>query len=101
MLIDNQAATFAPDFAQRDFQLSPAVAAQAVEDIARKTLGMDAQQRRRTGQFAHRKNDGFLHHVPSGGAKTPVEAVDSKQAVFRGKVRLGCLRQPECGSGMH
>ena len=47
--VDQQPAAFLGDGAQRDFQLRPAIAAQAVKHVAGQALRVDAHQRRPVG----------------------------------------------------
>ena len=83
---------------QRDFQLRPAIAAQAVEDVAGEALRVDAHQGRRAlGEVAHFEHDGFLGAGAGGG----FEAEDPKHAELCGKVRFGHFREPRRSGFTH
>ncbi len=119
VFVDQQAAAFAGDGAQGQFELRAAIAAQTVEHVASETLGMDAHQGRIAGKLAHLQHDGFLDagFCPHNGARlggilrgsqkfsgpsrpgagiAPVgarslETENSKMPETSGKIRLGSL----------
>ena len=74
---------------QGDLQLRPAIAAQAVKDVAGQALRVDAHEgRRAVGEFAHLQDDGFLGAVACGGLEirrsesTPNAVGKSASATF-------------------
>jgi hypothetical protein len=61
MFIDEKAAPFFADAVQCEFELRAAIAAKAVEHVARETLRVDADERRWPGNVAEAQDDGFFY----------------------------------------
>ena len=60
-LVDDEPAPLGGNFAEGDFELGPAIASQAMENVSGQALRMDAQQRRRPiVHVAHLQDYGFL-----------------------------------------
>src|SRR5208283_2772382 len=100
-LVDQQPAALARDAFDGNLQLRPAIAAQAVENVAGQALGMNANQRCAAGQVAHFQGDSYF--VP-GIRRTGVaaaKAVDAERAKFGGKVRFGHFFERRRGSTVH
>src|SRR5580700_1697572 len=78
VLIDQQATSFFGDQVERQLQLRPAIAAQAVEDVAGEALRVDANEGRLGvgGNIAHPEHDTLLDFRPIGA----FEAEDAKMA---------------------
>jgi len=88
--VDDDAASGGSDFGEGDFELSAAVAAEAVENVSGEALGVDAHERRGIGgDIAHDERHGF---VDSTG-RLALEAIDPEGAVFGGEVGLGDLAE--------
>jgi two-component system LytT family sensor kinase len=83
---------------QGQFKLGAAIAAQAVEDIARQALRVNADQGRRTMRYIAHLED---HSLFQAVFVTAFESVDSKVPKPGWKVRLGSLVQPERGRSLH
>ena len=89
--VDQQSPPFLRDAGKSDFELRPAIAAQAVEHIPRQALRMDPHQRRRSVcEVTHFEHHGFLRAVARGGFK----AEDPEHAELGGKIRFGHFREP-------
>lgn len=91
-LVDDQASASGANFGQCNFELGPAVAAQAMENVAGEALGMDAHERRGIAlNVAHYQRDGFfdVHTCVA------FESEDPKRAVLGGEVSLSDLAQLE------
>jgi hypothetical protein len=70
-----------------------AVAAQRVEDIAGRALGVDADDWRLCVDIAHHEGDGALYRLPVGLAwlRQAFEAEDSELPPARGEIGVGNL----------
>ena len=91
VLVDQQPAALQRDAVERDFELRAAVAPQAVEHVARETLGVDADQRGPAlGQAAHFEHDRLFDQ----SVLMALESVDPEESVLRGKICFGHLLQP-------
>ena len=92
VLVDQQPAAVPAMRLQRDLQLRAAIAAQAVEHVARQTLRVDAHQRRVAAlEIAHAQHDGLF------GASVQVAAKpkDPEKPELAGKIRFGHLLEPK------
>src|ERR1022692_2327040 len=99
MLVDQQSAALFGDHVQRQFKLCAAIAAQAVENVAREALRVNAHQRRQrtVRHIAHLQHDGFFQAVIEAAFKS----VDSKVSKPGWEIRFGSLVQPERGRSVH
>jgi len=93
MLIHQKPSLFGGYLIECKLKLRAAITAQAVEDIAREALGMDAHKRRRAGvsQFTHRKRESFLGPCASDA----FERANSKPPESGGEVSFCNLFQRE------
>jgi hypothetical protein len=84
---------------QRQFKLRAAIAAQAVEDVARQALRVNAHQRRQRAvrHIAHFQDHGLFQAVLVAAFKS----IDSKVSKPGWKIRFGSLVQPERGRSVH
>ena len=97
-LINDESAARGGHFAERDFELRAAIAAEAVKDVACKALGVDPHERRGISlvHVSHDQSDGFFEENDTvRQAKPAFEAVDTKETIFGRKVRLGSLGEFE------
>jgi hypothetical protein len=91
--VNDEAAAFAGDFGEGDFELRAAIAAEAVEDVSGEALGVNAKERRGilAAHVAHHQGNGFFERI----SVMPFEAVNPERPVFGGKRGLGGLAQFE------
>src|SRR5258708_5901572 len=89
LLVDQQSPALRGNRFERQFELRPAIAAKAMENISRQTLGMDPHQRRISRDLPHLQNDRFLQD-PVGSSLKPEDAEVPEAA---GKIGLGDLTQ--------
>ena len=71
---------------QSKLKLGPAIATQAVEDVASEALRMDANQWRVAGKIAHLKDDRFLRRIVA--CPESFKSEDSKMPETGGKIRF-------------
>ena len=93
MLINQQTPLFGHDLIERQLELRAAIAAQAVEDITREALRVDADQRSTELriQISQLQDDGFLGF---SGANT-FKPINAEASEAGGKIRLGDFAQRE------
>ena len=84
--VDNEAAANFANRLEGHFQLLPAIATQAVEDIAGKALGVDAQERRRG--FVE-LTQGHRYGLFPLLTHAPLKSVDAEVAKLGWEIRIG------------
>jgi hypothetical protein len=102
--IDDQAAPFAGYFFQSDLELSAAIAAQAVKDVAGEALGMNSHKRSwpLMPDVSHDECDRFFKTGAAiGHVEAALEAVDAERPVFGGEIGFSCLSEFELTGGMN
>jgi len=81
IFVDDEAAAFFGDEFEREFELGAAIAAEGMEDVTGKALGMNAHQGRVAGQVTHADGDRFF--------RAGAEAENAEMAESRGEIGLG------------
>src|SRR6185312_4665717 len=105
--INNHAAAFRSDAPQSNFELAPAVAAQAVEGVPREALRVNAQQWSGhaggfRGGIPHHQDCRLLHRFRTVRLrKMPLESVDAKKPILAREIGLRDLHYLKTKWGVH
>ena len=97
MLVNENAPALFANRVQCEFQLGATIAAEAVEYVARQTLRMNADERRRSCHVAEPENHGLFNT----GVVPALETEDPEMSKTTGEIGFRCLDELKRCTGRH